>query len=1371
MKETNGIIKKAITDLERRIRKNESRDENTFTNAFLQDERLSELLSNLKELLFLEDEGEQSLTRFAELSKADYKLLSLWLDEIRKAVWNLDHDQEQPENWSKHTLFEEYFHIREQLEKLYKACFSLYPNQLDALPFDRSEFAQLIKREKKFGFPIAQAPVEYKGKPPVPEIDDYYTPVKGNIEEVVAELAKPGNISYCISGRDPGDQNAGVGKTTLAKGIVKLISSEEPIERFEYTSKFSVAACDTIYDLREKFSEGVIWLSLDKYSENETEYVLKIAEAAGIKYHEKSSNFSHGVAEKQPQDAVTKKIRQEKSREIDFGLTLDSDEVIKSTNIQFDEIFAQKSEEELQEELHGKVDSLEKLALKLVRRKFLIVIDNAEQNRKVLHKLYVRLRYFCSVLITCRIELPGIPTYHLKPFDNKTALLYWKKINQGKEEVPKDELKKVFKKLRYNPFCIQIVGFNYQPPFSNVARDLIGIDASISRLTTRLIAECLRITKALEGIQELLFDASLFLGRTFDGRRLSYYQVDKTAEEISNKLRAIHDNRRIIGEQGFSETGEVLYEFQQGFSSYLEILFEREEGLSTDEEEQGASTNSVKKIDQLKGKIKKSKENLKEIPHENERLKLLIKILRYQKYINHLINANIGSEDKHEAPLQESKVSYAEIIYEAFDTSIQKVRYFAQKGLAEDPISHSYYFYCLANADYKDADYFSAMRKSDEYLRYSALTEWGNFYGGVFLTIKRDVLISHLDEFSLDALVSEMINKGLSRNTGNKINCILSLTHMSKLYGYDEVDKITVFELLREIVENRDQEYNVLSSFYRTIFKDDPQFLTRYREEFKEKTKLVKDNSIKLNAESDLLYHLAIEDWERAGVNFANIYPGSLEEMEQNPRTGIDAWEWSARLAIEKNDFSTAAIVIDKISKRFEEKRLLSFGVLREKLKTLLAVKQGNEREALSSTKELQRMLKSANLVLSAEDKKIFLKNDERLIIEQDHFKRSKSLFPDFLTLPSYVYDVDGNKMLHIPAGRSIVYKGGHNLVLDPAFCLAHVDEYLQGSWPLSQFNKEVFLPDFYVDEEPVTKEEYKAFLDSLPLEERPDNFVFNAKYVRKFAESKNKLPITEPEWQKIVEGVNYNLTNPLNIRKGINHTLEQEYHSLVEQTTLKCESETEIIPLLRNMKLGEGRIHIAGLEIDKALLQLVVYTLVFKDIYNITKIVNRLCKNEKHWEATFNVLRNNIKSLAEINARGNFLELKMIINSQQNIWKAALRYMLGLEKSFRVIPASKKGERVKEAIIKGEQSEKSATKTKPSVTSEAPAEEPSGAVSYLNQAKSDGEITETMYAKEYAKEADFKRISYQHTPISEKEFVPFRCVKMWYDVVEKSVV
>ena len=80
------------------------------------------------------------------------------------------------------------------------------------------------------------------------------------------------------------------------------------------------------------------------------------------------------------------------------------------------------------------------------------------------------------MLITCRLELPGIATFKLKSFDFPTSKRYFYNFRKekGDEQVSDDFLKQVFDHLKNNPFCLSLLSHNMKAGFQETGQLIIS---------------------------------------------------------------------------------------------------------------------------------------------------------------------------------------------------------------------------------------------------------------------------------------------------------------------------------------------------------------------------------------------------------------------------------------------------------------------------------------------------------------------------------------------------------------------------------------------------------------------------------------------------------------------------------------------------------------------------------------------------------------------------------------------------------------------------------------------------------------------------------------------------------------------------------
>ncbi len=108
--------------------------------------------------------------------------------------------------------------------------------------------------DRKYGFPILRIPINSQTIPEPPEREPKFVESIEDIDNVLSTLIKEGKPSYCISGIEPGDENAGVGKTTLAKEITNLLLSNKGFSEFSYLDKYE-KTIELIEKARQKYSK------------------------------------------------------------------------------------------------------------------------------------------------------------------------------------------------------------------------------------------------------------------------------------------------------------------------------------------------------------------------------------------------------------------------------------------------------------------------------------------------------------------------------------------------------------------------------------------------------------------------------------------------------------------------------------------------------------------------------------------------------------------------------------------------------------------------------------------------------------------------------------------------------------------------------------------------------------------------------------------------------------------------------------------------------------------------------------------------------------------------------------------------------------
>ena len=1315
---------------------------------------------------------------FSQLEWPEIDTISLEssLDLVRRCIWDLDSVQEYEGNRNNDNLIDVYVALRTSLSELYYQVLDLYKGKLKVLPFNYWLFKKLMADDRKYGFPILRMPINSQTIPEPPAREPNFVESIEDIEDVFTNLLVEGKPSYCISGIDPGDENAGVGKTTLAKEISNLLLSSKPLSEFSYLAKHK-ESIELVEKARQKYSEGIIWLSLESHKNSKETYTQIIANAIGLDYlFPKSENEDEELELSETEIMNLKKrfllislipdskegIDQASDREIEVEfvkiaekLGINESEFIEAALSQLnltEEDFNRKiirsetkasekernqkligklfedhskligekpaftleqlkwRDEEKEKQKHNQIDSLEKIALILSSRKILIVLDNVEQDRETFEYLYLRLRDFISILITCRLELPGIKTLKLRNFDFISAKKFFYSFRGNDLTVPDDHLERIFDLLKNNPFCLSLLRYNLKEEFKNVGDRIISEleeKTPDDRTTVRRIMVCLDVTNALsEEEKQILFDAYLFFTQSFSAKELSYYYPLKRTKEVQEVIHRIYNDKRIIRIYDQKEE-ETLYEFQQGVVDYLDEWFQRKEG--------SFDLNLEDTISYFKEEMNKfNGEKIQKLPSGYKRLDLYIKQLRYILYLK-AIDESFKIE-----------IFWGSILYE-YSNYIEEYKFFIKKALSNKKSKHnSFYQYSDALSETRANDYYLSLLKCTIYDREALKKlnqhEFKNGLNFIGRRISNDFLDKNRIDYALSCYTSvfnDNLNNKLVALDGlifsyvdfysdeNFLNHNQLLNIDEDLFNWKYVSKMHKYNYLLY------QDINLAKKEQREIL----ELVPKYCEEFEN------ENIANIKIPLLILEH----KYQQADTNLSIINANShaiwTKEVDED-----DLMEWEGEIAIGLKDDKRITKSFDKIISKFKQSRNITYKIMQMRLKSLEELSQNNYEQAILNIENaiatqqlygIKYMPKEKNVkqkIISKIGKHVYSNIKSNLSFNADHS------YPAFINLPYIHIDKNGKKMILIHEGRVIKYDGRMNFLLDIKYALKIGKDFLEDKISRKQFNDEELLYPFYVDENPVTENEFKEYFASLPFHQRSELPQFNAENVNKFAQAQGKLPIIEIEWQKIYEGINYNLSNTAKFRKGDHDpALEKRHNKILKITTIIQDDVRTIKENLIGITYDDEILSIEGTRINKSICRLLAYSFAFGRVTQKMSVLDRLSKDKTYEKELFEILKNELLETLSL-FEGEEKDLEMAWNSQKNIWAITLRYFMGLEDSFKLVK-----ENDQEAVL----------------------------------IENDGK--EDMFVKEALE----RKLSYRH-PANPDVFIPFRCVKMWYDVVKK---
>lgn len=1306
--------------------------------------------------------------------------LEISLDLIRKFIWNLDESQEGFFPYEPETYLESFANLRTSLSELYKYVLENFPGELKSLPFNYWMYKKLLSDDKKFGYPILKRTIHCNNIPDPPEREPKFVERVEDIKEILDNITIKGKISYCISGSDPGDENAGVGKTTLAKEIANLCFHNTSLSEFDYLDDSLIRLVEIA---RKKYSDGIIWISLESNRKHINTYVQIISNIIGVDFNpveesEEAYGFNinditnlkrriilinenpinidelskasdekiidilnkylekHQITEREMLNIFLEK---NKISDKDFEAVItdkyfrtnNEDEAFPKTdsshifnqNIAEEELYnlfdetseiAKAKKEDLERQKHNRIDCLEKVAILLKSKRILLVIDNAEQDRSTFEYLYLRLRHFVSMLITCRIQLPGIECFLLNPFNLPTAKRYLNKIRKSEKlsliNASDQTLEMLFKQIKFNPFCISLLSYNLKDSLEDICLQIENRLKLTPRdnTTVRRIIVCLEVTKALAiEEKEFLFDANLFFDQYFTAKELSYYYPNKNPEYVQQVIHNIYNDKRIIRIYEKEEDQETSYELQQGVIEYLDQWFIEEKLDCKEDLAEEELKEIIRKLDD--SSIEQTKSSVK-------RLNKRIEQLRYSTYYKGKYDANY-------------KIWWGGLIFDYFSYSVER-KYFIQKAIIAKETNISYYEYWKASGDEFDDNIFSAQKKIANYQRIALknLKRHG-FYEGL-ISLQRHIHSRHSSFLQEDYLISEFQEKLSSSNLHNKLNIVegLSLLWRNKYSKEEYLAKLETLNLEKKLYS---WEFNYLFLKYSYLLYEDIEeakkikvqlleLIPDYFEDFKEE----KIATVEIP-------HLLFVERYKEGENQFQIINNNAEFKRKGYVNEDKLLLWDIEIAIGLMDDKRIYEGFEALKKKVKKNRNIHYCIDLLRLQSLLELQKGNFSVAtLKIEKTVQTILMLGLNYFPHEEharRKIIKKIGKK---EYEKIKSNKNIKvdyikPNFLSLPSDYQDSQQRKMILIKEGRMVEYgeKTSLPLLLHIPYAISNLESFVSNDLKSGLFHSEEMLYPFYVDKNPVTKEEFEEFFssDSLPVHERIEYPKFTAENVKRYAKAQDKLPMIEKEWIKLYTGVNYNLgydTQDSDIMKS-------DYENLFSNTTYSKDQFDYISQNLALLEYSEDFIEVQEKSFNKTICTLLAYSLAIGTIPQKLNFLSTLTSQEVENRTIFNGLKKEIIDLEEINEDDDIFlenkELEMAWHSQKNIWAITLRYFLGIDKRVELIT-----NRSKEAVI----------------------------------IEQDG--LEGMYIKE----ASNNRIQ-SHQAANPDRFVPFRCVKMWYNVVE----
>lgn len=1265
------------------------------------------------------------LKNYLQSESSDPADIELQIDALRTRIFKFEDNIEELIKNRQFTPV--YVEIIDNLYILYETLVGIYKPQRSFL-YNLWDFKKVLLDERKYGYPLMKRqlylPVSRQN---IPEREKDFVGREKDVKAVLQSLVSEKKSSLCISGIDTGDENAGVGKTVLAKEVANLITANtESIEQIAYLNQTEGLSA-TLKTARSHFSDGVIWVSLQSYKKDANIYLQIIADAIGEKYLSNDDTESDEVKSND-----SNKGSQYSVENIDGGedKTVASIETGTRENI-FEHVLPEERKaselsaaekarraEEKRRLGHIRINSIEKLAFVLSTRKILLVLDNAEQDRNTFGFLYARLRGFVAILITCRIRLAGIQTHLLPPFSFEEAKRYY--YNFRKEQIAEllydDSLRQIFGLLKFNPYCLSILSHNLRGSIGETDKTLreelkkTPEDTS----TVRIIIAILEATKAIsDDEKQLLFDASIFFKEYFSAFELSCYDPVRQEDSVQNDLQKLYGEKRLLSIYSENESGNTQYWMHQSVKQYLLEWFEHQEM----QRENLESRNIEALRDLLKQRISANEKLIDNATSSDKRLNYLFENIRILNYLREAL----GNKKEWD------KEYWADIVFEYFNKErVQKARYFQELAKVSTTKHEDYFKYTDIHLYAINNETFNAFVKASGLFRAnSEQNAIYRFHGAIHDTVG-DLFVDNYFITFIDYALSGIVNKLFSWQDTGKNNRSVGYSLLLSIYmqrkDLYELLEFSIGKFIGYLSGVNDLAYRGLQKLFYLHKNEDLEMAEETLNILKKKAPEFYPN----NWEAE--FSVPESSWLLKNERYSE----ALESADRIAGSSAKKLLRIAEAYIGLNELDKATEFIKKITRENLKERVISTQIEVLYLYSFLALQKGDLAHAALL---LERTIAFKDLVDLADlSREMNLKHKivARAGGEASYqaFLAGKDLkphfeLPAFINLPNSIPDREGKRMKRIPLGR-VIEENKPALLLDEVFFLTHIERFLTTNQidMVEYFSRETMLYDFYVDCEPVTEARFKAFFQSLPEHERQESPDFNAENVLKYAESMGKKPLTKQEWTKIYKGVNYN-------HKSLNKILDPDYD---EELNLLCQKTIEdtVIesPFLEEIKQGvlgnfeyaAGNSYSEMLPCHPKLLTLIAYAPVLGTVEKKWAVLRGLQNGpmEKE-EALFHLLVQDIENTFEIFAE-NSEYMEMLMTSQKNIWKIALRYFWGIEKPFQMIEEHGNPE----AVLLSKNGRYELVEKKPE---------------------------KNLWALDFTTSAE--------------AFIPFRCMKMWYEVVQ----
>lgn len=1116
--------------------------------------------------------------------------------------------------------------------------------------FDKSEFYKIVEREKQNGFELLNKPISLLENSAIPELREDFVGRKKKSAEIIKKLALDEKVSISISGEIFGDNNGGIGKTTLATQIAHFLSNKS----FEADYENPLGMPDDLSHKKNFFYDGVLWINVSYATKDIQTVILDIAKQLGFTYFPKYDDLFIEIEEKEPESKTEKQSKQTKGNILESTDDFQKYQILKEkyknttnpdnlTKIELQEYkFVQfykrqeagealKNTSTYQKEtaddtpiISGKtVRSLEEISLLINNKKALVVIDNAEQNREVFEYIFPRLNGFANILITSRLRIPGVENIligNLDKEDSKTLFDYsipsfYKEILSKNAKYDKYVEKLCYEVLEGHPMSINLAA---QSPnlyelgiekFSTIIQDKIGrIDLNKTYKKIFGIIEKGKILNEEE--TEVLLRGAVNFEHSFTSNDIKGFCLN---DNFLEGIDSLYEKSVLRKEE--SKNSYIVHQIFKDYAVYSNAITIAKTHKDFSKKDNTTETDVGKWILSL---------NLLKTYDLSIKDRLIISNDIISFCLFHIKDSQISNK----------KCTEYIFLLDEYDHNQIELQLYASKAFKKYPLlsqSHSWYTYVEYGSIIELSSHGESLQKGTSILRnYSLISDrWNsgllqreisNYYNKFNVAIKLDFSISSFGEGKL--------NKHHLENIYIGFDCMLpALTNKAK-----------------------EDSFNILlSEKYKDKFRSIGIYFSYliYRAKY-----FVKTNKKPLK-----------KSIRKKIVNFYKTYGLG--------KVSIEFFDLLEQFYLGNFNHVLNVDISDDLKKNYKGELTV--------LKALSLYKSGDIANAFNVLNDGVKENDNPNL------HKYFLFN---LIVEYASRNEAQVLF-EFDELLSKNLDrlyQDNPTMLLIPEGKTFTDED-NKLLLDETYLADNLESLIDGTHNFTKYSERdlgLMMYPYLINKNPVSKKEYIRFCEETNKDFNENSF--NIHDAIEYARYHNMEVATNEEWIKAFTSYNYNLSienhnevlNPnIKANEELNHftSLSILDESINFDNLIKFLIPNKIYQLIKKDVVNDINFDTLLKEvtfnskqelwnIPVELVRLIAYSPSVNSPKLKHQLIEKIGNSDKdRFERVYKLLLEDLFLFINTGLDKEGLMLEFV--SQRNQWKVALKFILGLEDYF----------------------------------------------------------------------------------------------------------